>query len=307
MELLNRIFSTFLNTIADVAPILILIVVFQLLVLRQPIPNPKRLVTGFVFVLFGLTFFLVGLEMALFPIGKLMATQLSSPQFVFGTETTPLNPEWYAYGWVYLFAAMIGFATTLAEPALIAVANKAHDASRGAIHPWGLRIAVAIGVAIGISLGTFRIVTGYPLVNFVVVGYVVVVVQTFFAPKMIIPLAYDSGGVTTSTVTVPLVAALGLGLAGTIPGRNPALDGFGLIAFASLFPMITVMGYAQIAAWLTKKNKSPVAEEEEEEKDGISDANCHGKIRINSSNRQGGQKGGSPGVYRPARAWDGNS
>ena len=305
MELLSRLFETFLSTIGDVAPILILIVVFQLLVLRQPIPNPKRMVTGFVLVLFGLTFFLVGLELALFPIGKLMATQLSSPQFVFGTDVAPMNPEWYAYGWVYLFAAMIGFATTLAEPALIAVANKAHEASHGAIHPWGLRIAVAFGVAVGISLGTFRIVTGYPLVNFIVVGYVIVVIQTFFAPKMIIPLAYDSGGVTTSTVTVPLVAALGLGLASTIPGRNPALDGFGLIAFASLFPMITVMGYAQIAAWRSARNKQPIIEEEDN--DGLSVAHCHSEIGFDRDNRQSGQESGGTGVYRPARAWNGNS
>lgn len=249
MELLNRLFETFVSTVGDVAPILTLIFVFQRLILRQPIPNPRRMMKGFIFVLLGLTFFLVGLELALFPIGKLMATQLTAPMFVFGTETAPAHPAWSAYGWVYLFAAMIGFSTTIAEPALIAVAQKARDASHGAIHPRSLRIAVAVGVAIGISLGAFRIVTGYPLVNFIVVGYLIVVAQTFFAPKMIIPLAYDSGGVTTSTVTVPLVAALGLGLASSIPGRDPALDGFGLIAFASLFPMITVMGYAQIAAW----------------------------------------------------------
>ncbi len=138
------------------------------------------MISGFVLVLLGLTFFLVGLELALFPIGKLMATQLSSPMFVFGTAIAPENPPWSAYGWVYLFAAMIGFATTLAEPALIAVAKKAHEASHGGINPFGLRIAVAFGVAIGISLGTFRIVSGYPLVNFIVVGYVIVVIQTFF-------------------------------------------------------------------------------------------------------------------------------
>jgi hypothetical protein len=256
MDLLPRLLSTFISTIGDVAPILGLIILFQLLILRQPIPNPRGMISGFVLVLLGLTFFLVGLELALFPIGKLMATQLSSPMFVFGTATPPENPPWSAYGWIYLFAAMIGFATTLAEPALIAVAKKAQEASHGGINPFGLRIAVALGVAIGISLGTFRIVSGYPLVNFIVVGYVIVVIQTFFAPKMIIPLAYDSGGVTTSTVTVPLVAALGIGLASTVPGRNPALDGFGLIAFASLFPMITVMGYAQIAAWKTAKNRN---------------------------------------------------
>ena len=151
--------------------------------------------------------------------------------------------------WVYLFAAAIGFATTIAEPSLIAVAIKAEHVSGGTVSVWGLRVAVAIGVAIGISLGTFRIVTGTPLHYYIIVGYIVVVIQTWFAPRIIIPLAYDSGGVTTSTVTVPLVAALGLGLASTVPGRSPLLDGFGLIAFASLFPIISVMGYAQIGEW----------------------------------------------------------
>jgi hypothetical protein len=148
---------------------------------------------------------------------------------------------------------MIGFATTIAEPSLIAVAIKANEVSAGTIKQWGLRITVAIGVAVGISLGTFRIVTGTPLYLYILVGYMIVIVQTVFAPKNIIALAYDSGGVTTSTVTVPLVAALGLGLAGTVPGRNPALDGFGLIAFASLFPIIAVMGYAQLMQWLTQR------------------------------------------------------
>ncbi|MBU3953322.1 MAG: DUF1538 domain-containing protein, partial [Proteobacteria bacterium] len=147
------------------------------------------------------------------------------------------------------FAAMIGFATTIAEPSLMAVAFKANEVSAGTISQWGLRITVAIGVAFGISLGTFRIVTGTPLYLYILAGYMIVIVQTLFAPKSIIALAYDSGGVTTSTVTVPLVAALGLGLAGTVPGRNPALDGFGLIAFASLFPIIAVMGYAQLMQW----------------------------------------------------------
>lgn len=256
MHYFMEFFGTFLNTIRDVAPIIGLIVVFQLFILRRPIPRPKRMSVGFVYVLLGLTFFLLGLEKALFPIGKVMATQLSSPEFVFGMENTPDNPDWHAYGWVYLFAALIGFSTTIAEPALMAVAQKAHQVSHGGINPWGLRIAVAVGVSMGITLGVFRIITGTSLVSYIVVGYLIVVVQTYFAPRMIIPLAYDSGGVTTSTVTVPLVAALGLGLAATIPGRNPALDGFGLIAFASLFPIITVMGYAQIAAWIvTRQNK----------------------------------------------------
>jgi hypothetical protein len=157
--------------------------------------------------------------------------------------------QWDSYKWVYLFAAAIGFATTIAEPALIAVAIKAQLVSGGAITVWGLRVAVAIGVAAGIALGTFRIVTGTPLHYYIIAGYIVVVIQTMFAPRIIIALAYDSGGVTTSTVTVPLVTALGLGLASTIPGRSALLDGFGLIAFASLFPIMAVMAYAQLSEW----------------------------------------------------------
>jgi hypothetical protein len=161
--------------------------------------------------------------------------------------------NWAAYGWIYLFAFLVGFATTIAEPSLIAVAHKAEEASYKAVSATGLRIAVALGVAVGISLGTFRIVTGTPLYLYILFGYVVVAVQTWFAPRMIIPLAYDSGGVTTSTVTVPLVAALGLGLASNVPGRSPVLDGFGLIAFASLFPIISVLGYAQLAQWVVNR------------------------------------------------------
>jgi hypothetical protein len=249
MDMLLEIVLTFVGTCRDVFPVLALIVGFQFIILRQPIPNLRQVVVGFGFVLIGLTLFLVGLEKALFPLGKIMATQLSAPEFVFGTKIVPDNPEWWAYSWVYIFAALIGFATTIAEPALIAVAYKAHHVSGGTISQWGLRLVVAFGVAIGIALGTFRIVTGTPLFLYIAAGYIIVVIQTLFAPKAVIPLAYDSGGVTTSTVTVPLVAALGLGLSATIPGRNPALDGFGLIAFASLFPIITVLGYAQLTQW----------------------------------------------------------
>ena len=247
--MIDGLATALLDTGRDVFAVSALLLGFQYLVLRQPIPNLRRLLAGLVLVVTGLAFFLIGLELALFPLGEHMAAQLSSPQFVFGSDTVPDSPPWWRYGWVYVFAAIIGFSTTLAEPALIAVAFKAEQASRGTIRPWGLRLVVAFGVAAGITLGAFRIVTGASLVTFVAVGYLVVIVQTAFAPKSIIPLAYDSGGVTTSTVTVPLVTALGLGLAATIPGRNPALDGFGLIAFASLFPMITVMGYAQLANW----------------------------------------------------------
>lgn len=253
MDMLLEIAQTFVVTCRDVFPVLALIVGFQYLILRQPIPHLRQVIVGFVCVLVGLTLFLVGLEKALFPLGKIMAKQLSAPEFVFGTEIAPQNPEWWAYGWIYLFAALIGFATTIAEPALIAVAYKANQVSGGTISQWGLRLVVALGVAAGIALGTFRIITGTPLFLYIAAGYLIVIVQTIFAPKAIIPLAYDSGGVTTSTVTVPLVAALGLGLSATIPGRNPALDGFGLIAFASLFPVITVMAYVQIVQWWARK------------------------------------------------------
>jgi hypothetical protein len=249
--MLIEIVQTFATTCRDVFPVLALIAGFQIIILRQPIPHLRQVVVGFALVLIGLTLFLVGLEKALFPLGKIMATQLSAPEFVFGKKMVPDHPEWWHYGWVYTFAALIGFATTIAEPALIAVAYKAYQVSGGTISQWGLRLVVAIGVAIGIALGTFRIVTGTPLFLYIAAGYMIVVIQTVFAPKAIIPIAYDSGGVTTSTVTVPLVAALGLGLSATIPGRNPALDGFGLIAFASLFPIITVMGYAQLTHWWT--------------------------------------------------------
>jgi hypothetical protein len=250
MELLITFAHTLVLTVRDVFPVLALLMFFQLVVLRKPIPNWKRVVVGFVFVLVGLALFLDGLETALFPIGKIMAKQLSSPEFVFGSGTTPAGAPWHAYMWVYVFGILIGFSTTVAEPALIAVCYKAHEVSRGSLSQWGLRLAVATGVAIGIGIGTFRIVTGTPLYIYIIAGYMIVVIQTVFAPREIIALAYDSGGVTTSTVTVPLVAALGLGLAETIPGRDPALDGFGLIAFASVFPIMTVMGYAQLAHWL---------------------------------------------------------
>jgi hypothetical protein len=168
--------------------------------------------------------------------------------------------HWADYYWVYIFAAAIGFSTTIAEPSLIAVAIKAHEVSGGAIGVWGLRIAVAIGVAVGIALGSFRIVSGLPIHYFIISGYIIVVIQTFFAPRMIVPLAYDSGGVTTSTVTVPLVAALGLGLAETVPGRNVLIDGFGLIAFASLFPMMTVMAYAQLSAYRGRSVRAGISD-----------------------------------------------
>jgi hypothetical protein len=253
MELLSDIAHSLYLTVYDVLPIVLIIFFFQLLVIRRRVANLQRVLVGFVYVVIGLSLFLFGLEKALFPLGRIMAEQLTSPDFILGNGEQVLRSlNWQDYYWVYIFAFAIGFSTTVAEPALIAVAIKANQVSAGTISVQGLRTAVALGVALGISLGSYRIITGIPLHYFIISGYLVVVVQTFFAPRMIVPLAYDSGGVTTSTVTVPLVTALGLGLAESVPGRNALIDGFGLIAFASLFPMITVMAYAQLAAFRAK-------------------------------------------------------
>lgn len=240
----------FLATARDVFPVLLFLVFFHLAVLKRPIPRPSHVAIGFLFVLIGMALFLAGLELALFPVGRSMALQLVEAAQQSGVTS------WKSYGLIYLFAALIGFSTTIAEPSLIAVAIKAQQASHGSISPWGLRTVVAIGVALGITLGTYRIITGTPLHWYIMAGYIIVAIQTLFAPKSLIPLAYDSGGVTTSTVTVPLVAALGLGLASNIPGRSTVIDGFGLIAFASLFPIITVLAYAQLAQWKTNRYKA---------------------------------------------------
>jgi len=254
MHIIIDLFRTIAATILDVLPIALVIFGFQFAVLRKPIPNLKKIIIGFVMVLLGLGFFLEGLGAALFPLGKLMAQQLTDPAFIM-SDDPGAELSWWNYKWVYLFGFAIGFSTTIAEPSLLAVAIKANQVSAGSIGVWGLRIAVAIGAAIGITLGVFRIVTGTPLYWYIIAGYMFVMVQTLFAPRMIIALAYDSGGVTTSTVTVPLVAALGLGLSSTVPGRSPLLDGFGLIAFACLFPIMSVMAYAQLSEWQAKRNK----------------------------------------------------
>ncbi|MDD5578571.1 MAG: DUF1538 domain-containing protein [Methylobacter sp.] len=247
IESLNHFAKTLLTTCRDVLPIAGIIIGFQLLVIRRPLPHPKKMLIGFLYLLLGIAFFLEGLNLALFPLGNLMADQLTSPEFL-GIDPHQ-SPSWVSYLWVYVFAACIGFATALAEPSLLAVAIKAEEISAGAINALGLRLAVSSGVAFGLALGTFRIVTGTELYLYISISYLIVIIQTLFAPKMIIGLAYDSGGVTTSTVTVPLVTALGLGLAANVPGRNPLLDGFGLIAFACLFPIIAVLGYAKLAEW----------------------------------------------------------
>jgi hypothetical protein len=251
MTILAEFLEVFTDTLTDVLPIAAILLAFQVGVLRQKPANLGAILLGFFWVLIGLALFLLGLQWCLFPLGRLMATQLTDPAFILAAgEGADLATgiDWQAYYWVYIFAFMIGFSTTIAEPSLIAVAIKANQVSGGSIGTWGLRISVALGVAAGIALGCYRIVVGDPIHWYILTGYFVVVVQTSCAPRLIIPLAYDSGGVTTSTVTVPLVAALGLGLAETVPGRNPLIDGFGLIAFASLFPIIAVMAYAQLSA-----------------------------------------------------------
>ncbi len=264
MGLLSEILETLAATLTDVLPIAVIILGFQFFVIRKSPPNLGAILVGFVWVLVGLSLFLLGLEKCLFPLGRLMASQLTDPAFIQSSAAATVVAEseaalhtvnWKDYHWVYIFAFFIGFSTTIAEPSLIAVAIKANQVSAGAIGIWGLRIAVAFGVAVGIALGCYRIVTGDPIHWYIIAGYAFVVVQTSLAPKMIVPLAYDSGGVTTSTVTVPLVAALGLGLSESVPGRNPLIDGFGLIAFASLFPIISVMLYAQLSELTSKKMK----------------------------------------------------
>ena len=249
MEFVTTLLQTGFGTLFDVAPIVAILFLFQAAVLRRPVPNPGRIALGFVYVLLGLTLFLVGLEEALFPIGETMAVQLTSAAL---GEAASSGVRWDDYLMVYAFAAAIGFATTVAEPSLIAVAIKAEDVSGGTIPANGLRIAVAVGVAVGVALGCVRIVTGTPLPWYIIAAYAVVIVQTFRSGRNIIPLAYDSGGVTTSTVTVPVLAALGLGLAASVPGRSPLIDGFGLIAFASVFPIMSVLAYAMAVSAIAR-------------------------------------------------------
>jgi len=236
-----KILWDIIAVVKDVTPILVVIFFFQYLIIRKPVAHLHKIIVGIILVILGLYAFILGLEMGLFPIGETIAFQLTA------MKNNLL---------VYLFAFLIGFSTTMAEPSLLAIAIKAEEISEGNIKQNVLRIVVALGVAIGIGLGSYRIVAGDPIHYYIIAGYSLVILFTYFAPKYIIPIAYDSGGVTTSTVTVPLVAALGLGLAENIPGRNPLIDGFGLIAFASLFPMLTVMGYGIHAHYYKSKKES---------------------------------------------------
>jgi len=262
MDLIYHSANVLFGTFKNVLPIIGVILFFQLVIIRKKIDNPGRLAYGSFLVIIGLSIFMIGLEEGLFPLGEAMSRQLTNPDFLVKGDASLLEriektgtiyPA--LYFWTYVFGFFIGFSTTIAEPALIAVALKAEEVSTGAVSSWGLRLAVALGAAIGITLGCHRIIIGTPLHWYIIAGYIVVISQTYFAPKMIIPLAYDSGGVTTSTVTVPLVAALGIGLASNVPGRSVIVDAFGLIAFTALFPIITVLGYATIAEWIANRNR----------------------------------------------------
>ncbi len=235
LHVLQRLKASFI----DLVPIIVVVAFFQIVVLRQPLPDVGEVILGGLLVVLGLMLFVQGLEMGLFPLGESMAFALTRK----GSVT-----------WLLLFAFFLGFSTTIAEPALIAVANEAarvaaesllieNDDAARSNYALGMRLAVALAVGLAILLGVLRILKGWPLPYLIIGGYVMVMLLTIVAPKEIIGIAYDAGGVTTSTITVPLVTALGVGLASSIKGRNPVLDGFGLIAFASITPMMFVMAY----------------------------------------------------------------
>lgn len=244
---MKALLQNLINSLRDLMPIVLVILFFQFLILRQPLPNVLDLMIGTLFVVLGLTIFIQGLELGLFPIGETLAHSFARKGSLF---------------WLLVFAFSLGFSTTVAEPALIAVAAEAAQvAGIGGMIPnleeaknsyaFGLRMTVAISVGVALVIGVLRILKGWPIHIIIIGGYVLVVIVTLFAPREIIGIAYDSGGVTTSTITVPLVTALGIGLASAIKGRNPMIDGFGLIALASLTPMIFVMlyGIALSAFW----------------------------------------------------------
>lgn len=242
MTSILALLKAMLSSLRDLMPIVLVIVFFQLVVLQQPLPSFGPILIGLVLVVMGLTFFVFGLEMGLFPIGESMARSFASKGSVV---------------WLLIFAFCLGFGTTIAEPALTAVAAEAAEvAAEGGLiatgeevqeeYANGLRLTVAMSVGFAIMLGVIRILKGWPIHWMIISGYILVMVMTWFAPPSIVGIAYDSGGVTTSTITVPLVTALGVGLASSIKGRNPMIDGFGLIAFASLTPMIFVMGYGML-------------------------------------------------------------
>ncbi len=236
-KIIRKIWTKFKSALIDLLPIFIVIGIFQLLVLQQPFPNLFDMIVGLLFVIVGMMFFVEGLNIGLFPLGESLAISLSKKGSLF---------------WLLTFAFLLGVSTTIAEPALIAVADKAAEiaVSGNLIKPeiqanyaFGLRISVALSVGVAILVGVLRIIKGWPIHFVIIGGYLIVMLITLIAPKEIIGIAYDAGGVTTSTITVPLVTALGVGLATVIKGRNPITDGFGLIALASVMPMIFVMLY----------------------------------------------------------------
>ncbi len=242
LKQLRRFLEYTLSSIRDLLPIVLVITFFQIVVIQQPVPDLGRILTGVILVVLGLGFFIRGLEQGLFPIGESLAYAFARRANLY---------------WLLVFAFALGFGTTIAEPALIAVAEEASEIAAAdhiientgdamKAYAFGLRLAVALSVGFAIAAGVLRIIRGWPIQYFIIAGYIGVVIMTPFAPPEIVGIAYDSGGVTTSTITVPLVTALGVGLAESIKGRNPMVDGFGLIAFASLTPMIFVMAYGMI-------------------------------------------------------------
>lgn len=239
----GEFFGGVFSVVKSLTPVVLVILFFNYIIAKQKIENLVEKAFGLVLIVAGLYAFIIGLEIGLFPIGEVMASQLIQQ----GNLVV-----------VYLFAFSIGFATTMAEPALITIARKVEEMSGGSIKQLQLRLFVALGVGLGLFLGAYRIVQGDSIIGYIVTGYILVIILTFFAPRTIIPVAYDSGGVTTSTVTVPLVAALGLGLATNIPGRDPMIDGFGLIAFASLFPIISVLLYGIIHQKMREKGEKSI-------------------------------------------------
>ena len=242
LTLFRRLFQKLKKALSDLLPIILVITVFQLAILRQTFPDLLEVLIGAVLVIIGLMLFVQGLEMGLFPIGETLAVAFARKGSLV---------------WLLLFGFGLGFSTTVAEPALIAITQEAAKvAAQGNIispgesaqasYALGLRLTVAVSVGLAIAIGIIRILRGWPVHYLIITGYMIVVLMTLIAPEEIVGIAYDSGGVTTSTVTVPLVTALGVGLASSIRGRNPMVDGFGMIALASLFPMIFVMGFGMI-------------------------------------------------------------
>lgn len=232
-----KVYRKFQSAFLDLLPIVLVVIFFQLIVLKQPFPNLFDTISGLLLVIFGLMFFVQGLEMGLFPVGENLSYALTKKGSAF---------------WLFSFSFLLGFSTTIAEPALIAICKEAAkiaveggilEKSQEVFYALGLRLSVAFSVGLAVLIGVIRIIKGWPIYYLIIGGYIVVMIMTIFAPREIIGIAYDAGGVTTSTITVPLVTALGVGLATVIKGRSPLTDGFGLIAFASLLPMIFVMAF----------------------------------------------------------------